>query len=160
LARIDPDLPKELVNRTADNWRALFAIADVIGGPWPERVAEAARRLTGQDTHLDSLAHQLLADTRATFDAHNLDRMSSESLITALITDPEKPWQEFKAGKPITQRQLATLLKPFGILPKNVRVKREAGGEKVTKGYERDQFTDAWGRYVTTEEPKVLEDEP
>jgi hypothetical protein len=159
LARLDPDLPKELVNRTADNWRALFAIADVIGGAWPERVAEAARRLTGQNTHLDSFAHQLLADTRATFDVNNLERMSSESLITALIADPEKPWQEFKAGKPITQRQLATLLKPFGILPKNVRIKRELGGETVTKGYERDQFTDAWGRYVPTEKPKAPEEE-
>jgi hypothetical protein len=48
----------------------------------------------------------------------------------------------------------------FRILPKNVRIKRELGGETVTKGYERDQFTDAWGRYVPTEEPKVLEDEP
>ena len=109
---------------------------------------------------LDSLGHQLLADIRGTFDAENVDRMSSESLITALTADPEKPWQEYKRGKPITPRQLAALLKPFGIESKNVRIKREHGAEAVTKGYERAQFADAWARYLPAEEPAILEEEP
>jgi hypothetical protein len=34
-----------LVNRTADNWKPLFAIADVVGGTWPERARKAATML-------------------------------------------------------------------------------------------------------------------
>jgi 5S rRNA maturation endonuclease (ribonuclease M5) len=35
----------ELINRVSDNWRPLFAIADVIGGRWPERARAAAAAL-------------------------------------------------------------------------------------------------------------------
>ena len=43
LADADPDMGI-LINRPADNWRPLFAIADIAGGRWPARraVAEAA----------------------------------------------------------------------------------------------------------------------
>ena len=41
LSASDPDMA-ELVNRVADNWRPLFAIADVAGGDWPTRVREIA----------------------------------------------------------------------------------------------------------------------
>ena len=91
LARIDPDC------RGADqsHGRQLACpvwVAEVVGGPRPERVAEAARELTGEAWRgPDGLAQRLLADIRATFYAENVDRMSSESLITALIADPEKP---------------------------------------------------------------------
>jgi hypothetical protein len=132
----------------------------MIGGPWPERVAEAARQLTGRDVRIDGLAHQLLADIRDRFNATNSDRTSSESLITALTSDPEKPWQEFKIGKPITHRQLATLLKQFGIISKSVRIKREPVGEAVMKGFERAQFTDAWNRYLPPGALTTLEEEP
>ena len=38
----DPMMPKQLNNRAADNWRPLFAIADVIGGDCPSRARRAA----------------------------------------------------------------------------------------------------------------------
>ena len=34
-----------MVNRTADNWRLLLAIADRAGGEWPEKARKAAGML-------------------------------------------------------------------------------------------------------------------
>ena len=36
LADADPDMG-DLINRDADKWRPLFAIADLIGPDWPDR---------------------------------------------------------------------------------------------------------------------------
>jgi putative DNA primase/helicase len=38
LAKARPNLPPKLFNRVADNWRPLFAIAQVAGGDWPEQL--------------------------------------------------------------------------------------------------------------------------
>ena len=38
----DPELPPDLRNRPADNWRPLMAIADDFGSEWGERAREAA----------------------------------------------------------------------------------------------------------------------
>jgi hypothetical protein len=43
----DPDVPDELNDRAADNWRPLLAIADLAGGDWPHRAREAACVLSG-----------------------------------------------------------------------------------------------------------------
>ena len=41
-----PQLPAELLNRAAEVWWALLAIADRVGDDWPARVRDAARTLT------------------------------------------------------------------------------------------------------------------
>jgi hypothetical protein len=41
----DPPLPTGLANRPADNWRPLIAIADSVGGIWPEYARDAAMAL-------------------------------------------------------------------------------------------------------------------
>ena len=52
------------------------------------------------------------------------------------------PWCEWRAGKPLTQRQLARLLEPFGISPKQIWKGRNL------RGYEKGQFSDAFTRYL------------
>src|SRR5262249_8428671 len=37
IAAADPAMPPGIVNREADNWRPLLAIADAAGGKWPQR---------------------------------------------------------------------------------------------------------------------------
>jgi uncharacterized protein DUF3631 len=44
----DPDM-NGLINRNADNWRPLFAIADLIGSDWPERIRQAAAALSPRE---------------------------------------------------------------------------------------------------------------
>jgi uncharacterized protein DUF3631 len=56
---------------------------------------------------------------------------------------PDSPWAEWRGGKPITQAQLARVLKPYGIAPQLIRL--PGGG--VMRGYLRTQFEDAWERY-------------
>jgi hypothetical protein len=54
----DPDMG-DLINRTADNWRPLFAIADLIGEDWPERARTAAAELAPRES--DSTGTELLS---------------------------------------------------------------------------------------------------
>ena len=142
----DPDLPEQLFNRTADNWRPLIAIADRLGADWPGRARIAAQELSGfAESQSGSLGIELLADIREAFTRREVDRFASESLIAELIVDPEKAWAEFgRSRKPITQRQLARLLKPFGIEPKSIRMPEQS----TKKGYLLEWFEDVFSRYL------------
>jgi hypothetical protein len=62
-------LPPDLINRDADVWEPLFAVAEVIGGDWPERCAAACRllgrpRRATADTPLRDLLDALQAFQR------------------------------------------------------------------------------------------------
>ena len=45
LRNSDPMTPEGLNDRSADNWRPLLAIADCVGGDWPERARQATKSL-------------------------------------------------------------------------------------------------------------------
>jgi hypothetical protein len=70
------------------------------------------------------------------------DSLPTADILTALIALPESPWGDLK-GKPITDRALSTRLRQYGVRSKNVRI-----GEKISKGYAREDFHDAWLRYL------------
>jgi hypothetical protein len=143
VADTDPDM--QMINRNRDNWRPLFAIANVIGEEWPERVREAAAKLAPREA--DSHGTTLLADIRSIFDARTgewADRIFSETLASELADIEGGRWAEFgKARKAITKNQLANLLKGFKVTPESVWI-----GSKSLKGYQRHQFEDAWTRYL------------
>ena len=139
----DPDMGL-LINRNADNWRPLFAIADLVGADWPERIRDAAAALAPRES--GSIGPTLLADIRTTFEEKALDRLASVEICEALTVMEGRPWPDWKAGKPLTPNQLARLLKPFGIVSDSVRV-----GGKTPKGYYRHQFIEAWDRYLPAE---------
>lgn len=48
LDNCDPKMPDGAFNRIADNWRPLFAIAEIAGGDWPQRVAAAYAELAAK----------------------------------------------------------------------------------------------------------------
>ena len=138
----DPDMGG-LINRVADNWRPLFAIADLIGDDWPDRAREAAASLMPKET--ESIGPMLLEDIKAAFEAKNTDRLSSEEICEVLAAMEGRPWAEYgKAAKPISKNQLAKSLKGFRIIPDSVRI-----GGKTPKGYYRRQFQEAWDRYLS-----------
>ena len=149
----DPPTPAGLHDRAADNWRPLLAIADVAGGGWPVRARVAIARLADDDDGDEAAPVLLLGDLRDLFDARRVDRLPSAEIAEALGKLEERPWPEWKNGKPITQRQVAALLRPFRIVPNNIRLP----DGKTPKGYHRDQFADAWRRYLS-EDP--LSDPP
>jgi 5S rRNA maturation endonuclease (ribonuclease M5) len=149
LENCDPKLPENVYSRDADKWRPLFAIAEVAGGNWPERCAQAYAKLQREEFEdRETLRVMLLADIREIFKE---ERMFSKDLVAALADLKERPWPEVNRGKPITARWLARNLVAFGIRPKNVRIKEEfVEEEEQGKGYERTDFDDAYTRYLPT----------
>jgi hypothetical protein len=136
----EPAMPDGFNNRLAANYETLFAIADLVGGAWPQKVRDAATSLSEIGVANASLGVWLLTDIRTAF--RSADRLATKTLIERLAADPECPWQEYHKGKPITDAQLAALLRPYGIRSGTIRLKKS-----TPKGYHRSQFEDAWRRY-------------
>jgi hypothetical protein len=131
LAQSDPDMGV-LLNRFADNWRPLIAIADEAGGDWPVRVRKIADAADAARTE-QSVNVQLLTDIRSIFDEREVDRISSAELVAQLTMIEGRPWAEWRNGKPITQNSLARLLGKFEILSATIRL----NGDATAKGYYR-----------------------
>jgi putative DNA primase/helicase len=140
LADPEPEIPESLNDRAADNWRPLLAIGDLAGGLWPGRAREAACVLSGEG-HDSAINVELLGDIRLI--VGEADIVRSDGLVAELTADPERPWAEWKRGKPLTQRQLAGLLRPFGIVSETVHLPGRLPG----KGYKRVHFEEAWAAY-------------
>ena len=84
---LDPEMPPELRNRAADNWRVLLAIADACSPEWAQAAREAAVELSGgQD---EDAGVRLLGDIREVFDRLRVDRLTSVALVAELIEMPE-----------------------------------------------------------------------
>jgi len=143
LAEAEPEMPAGITDRPADVWEALLAVADVAGGPWPERARAAAvalERVRAEAT--PSRGVQLLADVRSVFLVAGADRLKSEDLCARLAALPEAPWGDLR-GHPINQRGLADRLRPYDIRPHKIRF-----GDTTAQGYQDVDFADAWSRYL------------
>jgi hypothetical protein len=129
------------VDRDADVWESLIAVADLVGGNWPKRARVAAVTLVTQSKEVEpSLGIRLLADLRQVFGG--ADAMSSKSLLEALHRLEESPWADIR-GKPLDERGLAQRLRQYGLKSRTVRTP----GTTV-KGYSRGDLIDIWARYV------------
>jgi hypothetical protein len=84
---------------------------------------------------------ELLRDIRSTFGDDDVIR--SSDLVAKLTADTERPWAEWKHGRPLTQKQLAGLLAPFHIISLTVHPPGLLDG----KGYRRIDFEEAWAAY-------------
>ena len=97
------------------------------------------------ETEDEGLGVQLLADLRDLFEEQHTDRLATADIVTALITRDDRPWAELgKTHKPLTKGGLARLLKPFGIMPKTIRLP----DDKTPKGYALGDLTDTFSRYL------------
>jgi putative DNA primase/helicase len=121
LTKAAPTLRDKLNDRAADFWEPLLAVAAQAGGDWPKLAAEAAIALSGGESVSEEKSVELLADIRAAFDASGLDEITTKALIAALCADEQRPWATWNKGKPISDRQVAKLLKQFPILSEDVR---------------------------------------
>ena len=143
----DPKAPEALHDRAADAWSPLLAIADLAGGEWPERARQVAIELSRGDG-TETIRELLLADLREMFEAEPAKSsgvLFTREILFALHQRDDRPWSEYgKAGKPITSRQLAALLKPLKV-PSDNTVHR---GPEHVKGYERKMLDDAFSRYL------------
>jgi hypothetical protein len=141
-----PLMPDQFDNRREDNWRLQFAIADLAGVDWGELARAAAVKIeSSTDSRTSTVL--LLAAIKIIFESIEDDAIGSEELCDKLAADPGSEWGEWgKSRKPITQNQLARMLKTHGIRPDQVRPKT-LGGRQI-RGYYRSWFEDAWARYL------------
>ena len=143
LKTAEPEIPPGLHDRAADNWGPLLAIADEVGGEWPEQARWATGKLE-KDTEDDAVVIMLLEDIETIFDKAKDDKMPSTYLIDKLEQMLDRPWPEFgRTGKPITAAGVARLLKPFGI-----RTKQLWMGDRNCRGYRLRQFRNTFKRYL------------
>lgn len=136
-------VPIHTNDRARDNWHPLLKIAAVVGGGWPGRARLAFHKLTVEEEG-DEAGPMLLADIREVFEGKGMvGKLASQTIVDALTAMEDRPWAEWRRGKPMTQNSLARLLRPYKIRPDNIRI-----GATVPKGYTAAQFHDAWARYT------------
>jgi putative DNA primase/helicase len=146
LAATTPKEPDGLNDRAFDAWEPLLAVAECVGGDWPKLAREAAIALSDGESVGEEKGVELLHHIKAQFDRVGRSALTTKTLITALCADEERPWATNNWGKPITDRQLAKLLKPFSIISETVQTSET--GEAQAKGYRRAHFDDACDRYL------------
>ena len=110
-------LPPELFNRTGDNWRGLFSIAEAAGGEWPERAKQAAMEEISEED--SNRALQLLEAIWQIFAEKKVVRMHTKVLLDALKKIEEAPWEEANNGREIDAYWLREKLKGFLPRPAN-----------------------------------------
>lgn len=142
-----PDLPEGIVDRPAECWEPLLAVADAAGGNWPETGRAACVELckVALDRRV-SLGVRLLADLRTIYG--EADALHGETILQRLHDgdqhglDADAPWSDLH-GKPLSARGLATMLRPYGVKPTKVKV-----NGRSLQGYRREALWDAWERYL------------
>lgn len=138
LANAEPEMPVE--DRAADNWEPLVSVADLAGGSWPARARTACRVLTGEAEEDTSVGVRLLADLREVFG--DAEAMHGTDILDALCKIDEAPWADWY-GRPFNARDLAKMLKPYGVSSTKVKINGVA-----LQGYRREPLHDAWSRYL------------
>src|SRR5262249_2022964 len=147
----DPDIP--VINRYADNWRPLIAIADSLG--YGHEAREAAlimcAGLPDEDPKVD-----LLMDVRDIFDELGVDRIFSKDLLEKLHEIEAGMWLEWQGPNgdqqphKLTANEMARMLRDFKIKSRTVSPLggRSSRGPSA-QGYFRKDFESAWASYCT-----------
>jgi hypothetical protein len=137
ISEIDVQLPDEMGNREADKWEPLFAIADVIGGAWPNKMRAAVGLLKPVVDDSEAISVQLLHDVWGNF-GEDSERMFTDEILEALHRMEERPWRHWYKGNAISSSQLSKRLGAFGIASKQIR---HAGDNR--RGYRKQDLADA-----------------
>ena len=131
-------------DRVYDNWYILLQIAHVLGVY--DTAKQACLTINKAKDEL-STNEQLLFDIREVWRG---EKMALKFLLERLIADDEKAWASLNNGQEMTAHQLGKRLRGFGIAPKTIKT----GVSTTAKGYDKDQFTQIWERYLS---PKIDE---
>jgi hypothetical protein len=137
-----PDMPDGIVDRDADIWEPLIAVADAAGAHWGETARATAVTLVtlSREYGEERLGIRLLDDMRTVFG--NDEQLPTKVILEKLRGLDEAPWVDIR-GKPLNDRGLAARLRSYGIQRCVIRI-----GSATHKGYRREDFVDAWRRYL------------
>ncbi|HEX5173002.1 MAG TPA: DUF3631 domain-containing protein, partial [Gaiellaceae bacterium] len=143
IAAARPPLPDELSDRMQEGCEPLLAIADRLGCGLEAREALVELLTEERLDERENAQEKLLRDVRHAFVSADQHVLPTESLLATLNAD--EPWSTWY-GNGLDARGLATLLRPYGITSRTVRV-----GDETPKGYRRADLEDAWTRYLKDE---------
>lgn len=143
-----PKMPDGVVDRPAEVWEPLIAIAEAVGGKWPVLARDACLSLcrAAQDRRA-SLGVRLLSDLRIIFqNPGSADALHTETIVERLISgdglEDDAPWADLH-GKPLGKRGLASMLAKYHVRPMKVRI-----GNTALQGCRREDLCDARVRYL------------
>ena len=107
--------------------------------------------------HEEDYSTVALGDVAAIFVSEGKDKLRSADILVKMNAMTDRPWNTWgRQRQPITNRILSSLLRPFGIKPKQLRfsnVQSDTGS-----GYARAPVLEARDRFVE-EEAVELEEE-
>jgi putative DNA primase/helicase len=159
-----PEMPTGVDGRLENDWCTIIAIADMAGGDFPERARTALVNLTPHTEYNASL--RLLEATYWLFVGEKPEgemptqitvkrtKLASAFIVKRLNANKMGEWCEFDGrGRPITQRGVARLFRPYDIQPGTVHPTGSA--KDSPKGYELADFADAFTRYLPYLPPLV-----
>jgi hypothetical protein len=157
-----PHLPEGVMDRSAEIWEPLVAIADAAGGEWPECARQACAFFVLKSGQPVTNGIRLLADLRTIYDRHNATRLATKALLADLTELEDAPWADLDGrGKQLDGRRLAAELARYGIAP----VAFKDDSDTTVKGYvtyatnqtksQKAQvgLSDAWDRYLPATTP-------
>jgi hypothetical protein len=132
-------------DRLQDNFTPLTRLAAALGGTWPDRVATAyaAKAAVDDDDDAEPAGVMMLRDIAEIFAARHVDRVANTEILSELMMLEDRPWMEWRNGKPISPNSVAKLMKPFGI---KVAVKKLGGN--TARVYLRSEVEAAAARYA------------
>lgn len=141
VADAEPAMPDKIVDRAAECWEPLTAVADAAGGDWPDLARAAATNLVaGTIDDLQTAGTELLEHIRDAFGDE--DKLWSDALLRRLHDRPESPWADIR-GKPLDQRGLAVRLRKYRIKSSDIKID---GTNR--KGYRVQDFHNHWKRLL------------
>jgi hypothetical protein len=137
-------MPEGIVDRDADVWETLIAVADAAAGHWPDRArAAAVAMVTESHERPATLGIRLLGDVRRVLGDRK--RIRSSELLHELMGIEESPWIDLGGRGPIDSRYLARTFAAYQVVGSHsIRF----GGEGVARGWEAADFGDAFDRYL------------
>lgn len=144
------DLPAECVGRARERWKPLMKVAQVIGGDWPQRTAQAAIADVQEAEHEkeDGMRQQrpelvLLTDLHDLWDT-DAPFMPSRTLVLALMRHNPEMWGAGSTyGRELTTQRMGRMLS-------NGFKLYAAKNAHDQRGYHRATFETVWRRMGIT----------
>jgi hypothetical protein len=135
--RLPDGLSPALSHRQQDLIEPLLHVAQAIGGSWPHQAAQALLAVFQQSLRPgQNYAVQLLNDLENAFhEPGDARHLPTSFLLRWLQNLDDRPWSVWHEGRPLNDQDLARMLQPFGVYPRNVR--REDA--KVVRCYLRSE---------------------
>jgi hypothetical protein len=149
-----PEMPEGVEDRQADAWEPLLAVADLVGGEWPQIAREAAVDLVNINRNSPaSLPLRMLQDLRTVFwknlkaaAASRPKGLITETVLSELHHLDDAPWATVNKGEPLSPIQLANHIRDYGVAP--IQLRPFSNTDAQRRGYPLGALALVWRRYL------------